>query len=131
MSDAYHARTALTIPLRSTDPQPRRTASTPGVEAADHVRVMQKGSLAVVALVALVVSATGIGCGTMRGIKALRDVDFEVDRVNDVRVAGMRIDGRRGAEEVAPAETAMLAAAALSGHLPLECEVVVRASRKR
>jgi len=89
---------------------------------------MQQEGLARVALAALVVSAMGAGCGTMRGINALRDVDFQVDRVNDVRVAGMRIDGRHGEAEVAPAETAMFAAAALSGHLPLECEVVVRAT---
>jgi hypothetical protein len=79
-------------------------------------------------VVALVATTMGAGCGTMRGINALRDVDFEVDRVNDVRVAGMRVGGPHGAAEVDPAETAMLAAAALSGHLPLECEVVVRAT---
>jgi hypothetical protein len=88
----------------------------------------QKASLAVVSLVALVVTTMGAGCGIMRNIDALRAVDFAVDRVDDLRVGGMRIDGRHGEIEADPAETAMLAAAALSGHLPLECEVVVRAS---
>ena len=50
---------------------------------------MQQEALARVALAALVVSAMGAGCGTMRGIDALRDVDFQVDRVNDVRVRGV------------------------------------------
>src|SRR5262245_6426870 len=64
----------------------------------------------------------------MRSVNALRDVDLALDRVNDVRVAGVRIDGRHAAVDVPPEETAMLAATALSGHLPLECEVVVRAT---
>jgi hypothetical protein len=77
---------------------------------------------------ALAVTAVLAGCGTMRSVNALRDVDFELARVNDVRVAGMRIDARHAAADVPPEETAMLAATALSGHLPLECEVVVRAT---
>jgi len=68
------------------------------------------------------------GCGTMRSVSALRDVDFEVSRVTDVRVAGVPIDTRHGAGAVPAAETATLAAAALSGRLPLECDVLVRAS---
>jgi hypothetical protein len=80
------------------------------------------------AALVLAVIAMLAGCGTMRSVNALRDVDFELDRVNDVRVAGMRIDGRHAAADVPPDEAAMLAAAALSGHLPLECEVVVRAT---
>ena len=79
---------------------------------------------------ALVLALTAMlaGCGTIRSVNALRDVDFELDRVNDVRVAGIPIDARHAAAEVPPDETAMLAATALSGHLPLACEVMVRAT---
>jgi len=83
-----------------------------------------RASVALVLAVPVVLA----GCGTIRSVNALRDVDFELARVNDVRVAGMRIDARHAAADVPPEETAMLAATALSGHLPLECEVVVRAS---
>jgi len=76
---------------------------------------------------AIVAVAFLAGCATMRGVSALRNVDFELDRVNDVRVAGVRIDGRHGTD-IPATEAAAVAVAALSGHLPLECEVVVRAS---
>jgi hypothetical protein len=80
--------------------------------------------------VAMAIAAVAFlaGCGTMRGVSALRNVDFELDRVSDVRVAGVRVDGRHGGTDIPATETAVLATAALSGHLPLECEVVVRAS---
>ena len=35
------------------------------------------------------------GCSTMRGVDALRHVDFELERVTGMRVAGMPIDGVR------------------------------------
>ena len=68
------------------------------------------------------------GCATMRGVSALRNVDFEVGRVNDVRVAGVRIDRRHGEADIPASEAAAIAVAALSGHLPLAFEVLVRAS---
>jgi hypothetical protein len=68
------------------------------------------------------------GCGTMRGVEALRDVDFELDRVTDVRVAGMPLREVRSPDDLTTAEGARLAAAALAGNLPMECNVVVRAT---
>src|SRR5262245_31433261 len=78
--------------------------------------------------VAAVLACLLPGCSTMRGVRALRDVDFEVTRVTDVRVAGVPIGGRHGSIEDPAEQAVLLGAAALSGHLPLECKVLVRAS---
>lgn len=77
-------------------------------------------------LVAVIVLA--LGCATIRGVSALREVDFEPDRVTRVRLAGMPLDDVRSVEDVSPAQVALVAAGALAGSVPLECEVIVRAS---
>jgi hypothetical protein len=64
----------------------------------------------------------------MRGVAALRDVDFEPERVTGIRLAGIPFDGVRSAEDVSPAQVALVAAGALLGSVPLECEVIVRAT---
>src|SRR5262245_31260340 len=68
------------------------------------------------------------GCATMRGVAALRDVDFEPERVTGIRLAGVPFDGVRSADDISPAQVAMVAAGALLGSVPLECEVIVRAT---
>src|SRR5262245_52571699 len=68
------------------------------------------------------------GCATMRGVAALRDVNFEPERVTNVRLAGMPLDHVRSVEDVSPADVALVAAGALAGSVPLECKVIVRAS---
>jgi hypothetical protein len=77
-------------------------------------------SLALIALLA--------GCGTVRGVAALRDVDFELDRVSGVRIGGVPLDDAEGAGRLPPALASEVAAGVLSGHLPLECDVLVRAT---
>ena len=77
----------------------------------------------------LLMLCTGFAaCGTMRGVEALRDLDFALDRVTDVRVAGMAIQDLRAPDDLTTAAGARLAAAALTGDLPVECVVVVRAT---
>jgi hypothetical protein len=76
----------------------------------------------------MTLAALAAGCATLRGVSALREVDFEPDRVIGVRLAGMPLDGVRSAEDVSPAQVALVAAGALAGTVPLECEVIVRAS---
>jgi hypothetical protein len=76
----------------------------------------------------LVLTLVAPGCATVRGVSALREVDFEPDRVTGVRLAGMPLDHVRSVEDVSPAEVALVAAGALAGSVPLECQVIVRAS---
>jgi hypothetical protein len=68
------------------------------------------------------------GCATVRGVAALREVDFQPDRVQGVRLAGIPLDGVRSPEDVSPDLLALVAAGALAGTVPLECQVIVRAT---
>ena len=79
-------------------------------------------------LVVLGVSIALPGCGTMRAVDALRHVDFELDRVTGVRVAGMPIDDVRSPDDLTTTQGARLAAAVLTGDLPVDCDVIVRAT---
>ncbi len=64
-------------------------------------------------------------CGTLRGVRALRDVDATLDRVVDVRLGSLRLDDVRG-RGLTPADLAELAAGSLAGRLPLAATAVVR-----
>lgn len=67
-------------------------------------------------------------CATMRGVSALRDVDFEPSRVVGIRLGGIPIDNVTSVEELSPMLVATVAAGALAGQVPLECTVMVRAT---
>jgi hypothetical protein len=77
---------------------------------------------------ALVIASTAAGCSTLRGVEALREVDFTLDRVADVRVAGVAVRDVHSVDDLDTAQGAQLAAAALMGDLPLDCTVVLRAT---
>src|SRR5262245_64510673 len=81
-------------------------------------------SFCVLAMLGVVAS----GCATMRGVAALREVNFEPERVTGIRLAGIPFDGVRSAEDISPEQVAMVAAGALLGSVPLECDVIVRAT---
>jgi len=77
---------------------------------------------------ALALASVVAGCSTLRGVEALREVDFALDRVTDVRLAGVAVRDVRSVDDLDTAQGAQLAAAALMGDLPLDCTVVLRAS---
>ena len=77
---------------------------------------------------ALVIASAAAGCSTLRGVEALREVDFTLDRVADVRVAGVPVRDVHSVDDLDTAQGAQLAAAALMGDLPLDCTVVLRAT---
>ena len=77
---------------------------------------------------ALVIVSFAAGCSTLRGVEALRQVDFTLDRVADVHVAGVAVRDVHSVDELDTAQGAQLAAAALMGDLPLDCTVVLRAT---
>ncbi len=62
-------------------------------------------------------------CATMRSITALRQVDFAIDRVAGIRLAGVSLDGIRRPSDISPIEAARITAAALRGQLPLEFDI--------
>ncbi len=59
------------------------------------------------------------GCATMRGLLALRQVDFEVDRVATVRLAGVSLDRIQSPSDVGVLDAARLAAAVARHQVPL------------
>jgi hypothetical protein len=77
---------------------------------------------------ALALASILAGCSTLRGVEALREVDFALDRVTDVRLAGVAVRDVRSVDDLDTAQGARIAAAALMGDLPLDCTVVLRAS---
>ena len=80
---------------------------------------------------ALALASVVAGCSTLRGVEALREVDFALDRVSDVRLAGVAMRDVRSVDDLDTAQGAQLAAAALMGDLPLDCIVVLRATNPR
>ncbi len=59
------------------------------------------------------------GCATVRGLMALKQVDFEVDRVASVRLAGVALDQVRSPSDVSVLEAARIAAAVARHQVPL------------
>lgn len=60
------------------------------------------------------------GCATVRQVIALRQVDFAIDRVAGVRMAGVNLDRVRGYNDLGPLAAGRLAAAVARGQVPLE-----------
>ena len=79
------------------------------------------------ALLAVLAGAMVSGCATWRGLHELRHVDFQLDRVDDARLAGVDLDRVRRYEDIGPLDVARLAAAVLDQNVPLEMKVHVRA----
>jgi len=71
------------------------------------------------ALPLLAVALLVPGCTTLQQIAALRQVDFELDRVANGLVAGVSLDRLAGGGSLGPADLARLSAAALRGEVPL------------
>jgi len=67
------------------------------------------------------------GCATLQQITALRQVDFAIDRVSEVRLAGIDLTGRRSYADVSLTEGAALAAALSRKDLPLAFTLHLRA----
>lgn len=72
-----------------------------------------------IALVGLLAVAGAAGCATLGEIVALRRVDFAIDRLSDVRVAGIDVSRFRSFDELSVADAARLTRAVLDERLPL------------
>jgi hypothetical protein len=77
-------------------------------------------------LVAAATLALGLAaCATVRGLLALRQVDFEVDRVAAVRLAGVSLDRIRSPSDVSVLDAGRVAAAVVRGQVPLSFDLHV------
>jgi len=68
------------------------------------------------------------GCATLQGVLALRQVDFALDRVVDVRLAGVELDRIQRYEELGILDAVMILGAVSQGTLPLSFQLNVEAN---
>ena len=67
------------------------------------------------------------GCATLQEILALEQVDFRLDRVSQVELAGVELDRVRSLDDLTLVEAARLGQAVTSGDLPLSFTLHVEA----
>jgi len=67
------------------------------------------------------------GCTTIRGVAALRHVDFSLDRLGDMRLAGVAMSRIRSYQDLSVGEIAQLGVAVARKDLPLDFILHVRA----
>lgn len=67
------------------------------------------------------------GCATLQEIASLRSVNFELDRVAGLRLAGVEVSRIRSASELNLGDAARIAAAVASRELPLAFDLHLRA----
>jgi hypothetical protein len=72
-------------------------------------------------------AALPAGCATLQQITALRQVDFAIDRVSEVRLAGIDLTGRRSYGDLSLSEGAALVAALSRREVPLAFTLHLRA----
>ncbi len=77
-------------------------------------------------LAAAALLALPLACATVRGVLALRQVSFDLDRAADVRLAGVRLDDVRSFNNLDIRDGARLAAAVARGEVPLSFNLWVR-----
>ncbi len=67
------------------------------------------------------------GCATLQQFSALGDVGFSLDRVSDLRLAGVELDRIRSYQDLGLADVAALALAITRNQLPMEFDLHVLA----
>lgn len=67
------------------------------------------------------------GCATLRGIAALRNVDFRLTGADGTRLAGIDVSRIRGYDDVGATDVIRLGAALSQGRLPVQTTLRVRA----
>jgi len=73
-----------------------------------------------IALPALALVAAVSGCATLQQLVALRDVDFDIDRVSDVRLAGVDLTNVRSYRDLGVADVGRLTLAVSRGEMPMD-----------
>ena len=85
---------------------------------------MMRTRILVLSVCSILASA---GCTTLRETAALNDVKFSFDRVTNVRVAGVTVDGKDSYTDVGVTDVAKLTAAVLGQNVPTNLVVHVKA----
>lgn len=75
------------------------------------------------ALLAAAAVLLAAACSTMRQYLALSQVHFDIDRIQEVRLAGVRLDNVRRASDLSAYDYGRIAVAATRRELPLELEL--------
>lgn len=75
----------------------------------------------------MLLAVASAGCATLQQIAALRSVDFQLDRVADVRLAGVDISTTRSYSELGLSDATRVGAAVARHELPLSFRLYVRA----
>jgi len=76
-------------------------------------------------LTALFLGGLTSGCATLSQVTALHQVRFQLDRVSDGTLAGVRLEGKRSYSDLTATEVARLASAVASRSVPLQMSVHV------
>jgi hypothetical protein len=76
---------------------------------------------------AVVITLGVAGCATLQQVAALRRVAFAYDRISDVLLAGVRLDGKQAWTDVRVAEATRLANAVAGRQVPLDLTFHLRA----
>lgn len=71
-------------------------------------------------LLGLFLLLTAAGCATLQQLAALRNVDFSLDRVSDLRLAGIDLAGIRSFDDLTFVDAGRLALAVSRNELPLD-----------
>lgn len=81
----------------------------------------------VASIVALGLCLLTPGCAALREVAALHQVEFSIDRIGAVRLAGVDLTGIRSYEDLGVTNTARVAAAVLQNNVPLQFDLHLRA----
>ncbi len=79
------------------------------------------------ASIAVSVCVLSTGCATLQQLAALRPVDFSLDRVSNVRLAGIDVAAIDSFDDIGLVDAARLAAAVTRSDLPLEMRLHILA----
>ena len=73
----------------------------------------------------LAVAGASSSCATLQQVAALRQVDFDLDRVSGATIAGIRLEGKDSYRDLGALDVARLAAAIATKNVPLAMTVHV------
>ncbi len=78
-------------------------------------------------VLAVALLSTTIGCATLQQFAALRNVDFALDRVSDLRLSGIDIGSVRSFDDLSVVDAGRLALALSRNELPMDFRLHLRA----
>ena len=77
--------------------------------------------------VGVILLSTAIGCATLQQMAALRNVDFALDRVSDLRLSGIDVGSVRSFDDLSFLDAGRLVLALSQNELPMDFQLHLRA----